>query len=184
MGWWRRDPDLPAAERLYAVLVAQARHPDFYTGLAVPDSVDGRFELLALHLFLVLRRLQKEAGAIAIAQALVDLFVEDMDASLREMGAGDLGVGRRVKTMAQALYGRISAYEAVFANDEEAAAAALRRNLFGTVAEPGPDAASLRAMIAYVRREEEVLAAISTERLAAGTLGFGPPLARSGGRTE
>jgi len=100
------------------------------------------------------------------------------------MGAGDLGVGRRVKTMAQALYGRIAAYEAVFANDEAAAAAAFRRNLFGTVAEPGPDAALLRAMIAYVRREEAALAATSAERLAAGALGFGPPPVRSGERTE
>jgi cytochrome b pre-mRNA-processing protein 3 len=180
MGWWRRDRGREPAERLYAVLVSQARRPEFYVALGVPDTVDGRFELVALHIFLVLRRLRGEAGAAAIAQALVDLFVEDMDASLREMGAGDLGVGRRVRHMAEALYGRIAAYDAVAASDQQTAVAALRRNLFGTVPEPGPEAVALRAMTAYVRREQAALAAMPTDRLVAGRVDFGSPPSAGG----
>ncbi len=150
-GWLRSDPAREAARRLYAAAVAQARRPEFYAGLGVPDSLDGRFELVALHIFLVLRRLKSHGDAGATGQELVDLFVADMDASLREMGAGDLGVGRRVKAMVQALYGRIAAYEAGLAGPHEGLEAALRRNLFGTAPEPG--GAVLAALASYVRRE-------------------------------
>ena len=139
MPWLRPDPARHAAEELYAVVVAQARRPEFYRDLGVPDTVDGRFELVALHTFLALRRLRSKANAAGARQALVEVFVDDMDASLREMGAGDLGVGRRVKTMAQALYGRIAAYEAGLAGSEQALVEALRRNVFGTAAGPGPN---------------------------------------------
>lgn len=149
--WLRSDPAREAARRLYGAAVAQARRPEFYAGLGVPDSLDGRFELVALHLFLVLRRLKSHPDAGAVGQELVDLFVADMDASLREMGAGDLGVGRRVKAMVQALYGRIAAYEAGLAGPREGLEAALRRNLFGTASEP--DGAILAVLAAYVRRE-------------------------------
>ena len=169
MRWSRPDPARKAAEGLYAALVAQARRPEFYARLGVPDSLDGRFEMVALHTFLVLRRLKSDAQASEARQALVDLFVEDMDANLREMGAGDLGVGRRVKAMAQALYGRIAAYEAGLAGPQEALAGALRRNLFGTAAEPGPDPPVLDGLAAYVRRESAGLA------LTPEGLRFGPP---------
>lgn len=169
MRWLRSDPARKTAAGLYAALVAQARRPEFYTRLGVPDSLDGRFELVALHAFLVLRRLKSDAEGAAAGQALVDLFVEDMDASLREMGAGDLGVGRRVKAMAQALYGRIAAYEAGLAGSEQTLAGALRRNVFGTAAEPGPDPAVLDGLAAYVRREG------TGPALAPEGLRFGPP---------
>ena len=104
----RRD----SARLLYAAVVARAREPVFYTRFRVPDSLDGRFDMIALHAFLVLRRLKEEgADGAALGQALFDVIFSDMDRSLREMGAGDLGVGRRVKRMARGFYGRIAAYD-------------------------------------------------------------------------
>jgi cytochrome b pre-mRNA-processing protein 3 len=164
MSWLRPDPARKEAEAIYAAVVAQARRPEFYADLGVPDTLDGRFELLALHTFLILRRLKTRGESAVASQALVDLFIEDMDSSLRELGAGDLGVGRKVQAMAQALYGRIAAYDAGLAGSGEALEAALRRNLYGTAREPGPEARTLAALAAYVRRES--LGAASS---------FGPP---------
>ena len=150
-----------AARRLYEAAVAQAREPGFYQRLGVPDTVDGRFELLSLHVFLLLRRLKREgeAGA-AVAQALVDLLFVNLDESLREMGAADLGVGKRVKRMASAFYGRIAAYEAGLAGAPEALAAALGRNLYGTVAS---SPAERQAAAAYLQRSVASLEAESVE---------------------
>jgi cytochrome b pre-mRNA-processing protein 3 len=123
-------------------------------------------------MFLALRRLKLDASAADTRQALVDAFVDDMDASLREMGAGDLGVGRRVKAMAQALYGRIAAYEAGLAGSEQALISALRRNVYGTAADPVPDLATLEKLATYVRRESTV------PSQDADGLRFGPPPGR------
>jgi len=172
MPWLRPDPARQTAEQLYAALVAQARCPEFYSALRVPDTLDGRFELVALHMFLALRRLKLDASAADTRQALVDAFIDDMDASLREMGAGDLGVGRRVKAMAQALYGRIAAYEAGLAGSEQALISALRRNVYGTAADPVPDLATLEKLATYVRRESTV------PSQDADGLRFGPPPGR------
>jgi cytochrome b pre-mRNA-processing protein 3 len=169
----RRGAPQQAADALYAALVAQARRPDFYARLGVPDTLDGRFEMIALHAFLMLRRLKGEAGTAPLAQALADRFVEDMDASLREMGAGDLGVGRRVRTMAQALYGRIGAYAAALEGEESALAEALKRNVYRT-RPGGPEAGALAELAAYVRAEAERLAATPSAELAQGRLRLGP----------
>jgi cytochrome b pre-mRNA-processing protein 3 len=171
MNWLRADPVQKRAEELYAAVVAQARRPEFYARLGVPDSLDGRFELIALHLFLALRRL-KAAGEGEAGQALVDRFVADMDASLREMGAGDLGVGRRVKAMAQGLYGRIAAYEDGLAQPGGRLEEALRRNLYGTA--PEPDAAVLGLVADYVRAES------AGPALGSPGLRFGPPPSPAG----
>ncbi|MEJ0067455.1 MAG: ubiquinol-cytochrome C chaperone family protein [Pseudomonadota bacterium] len=98
---------------LYAQLIEQARTPAFYGALGVPDSLDGRYEMIALHAFIALRRLRRDGGATeTFAQALFDAMFADMDRSLREIGVSDLSVGKRVKEMARGLYGRIAAYEA------------------------------------------------------------------------
>ena len=167
--WLRPDPARAVAADLYAAAVAQARRPEFYSRLGVPDTLDGRFELVALHLFLILRGLRGKVQAQELGQALVDRFVEDMDASLRELGAGDLGVGRKVKAMGQALYGRIAAYESGLEGPAGTLEAALRRNLFGTVQAPEPDARVLGAIAAYMRRESAGAAP------TAGGWRFGPP---------
>jgi cytochrome b pre-mRNA-processing protein 3 len=165
---FKRDPHETEATRLYDAIVRQARRPDFYQGGGVPDSIDGRFELIALHAYLVLRRLRAAGGAAEpLAQALVDVLFADLDASLREMGAGDLGVGKRVKRMATAFYGRIGAYET--SENKGAMEQALMRNLFGTVT---PQAAQLAAMTGYVETALAQLANQPLPEIMAARLNF------------
>ena len=115
------------AEALYGAIVAAARQPGFYRDWAVPDTVEGRFEMMVLHMYLVLERLKPEPEPFR--QTLTDLFFSDMDRSLREMGAGDLGVGKKVRKMAEAFFGRVAAY-AKSTNANELAEA-LKRNVYG-----------------------------------------------------
>ena len=169
---FRRNPHRDAAEHAYAGVVAQARRPEFFTGCGVPDTLDGRFELVCLHAFLYLRRLKGEAAAVAVSQEFFDAMFADFDRSLREIGTGDLSVGRQVNRMAEAFYGRIHAYEEGLAGDGAALAAALSRNLYGT-APASSD--RLARMIAYVRREAERLASEPVAALIGGNFTFGPP---------
>jgi cytochrome b pre-mRNA-processing protein 3 len=168
---FRRDPRRAAVDAAYGRIVQRSREPRFYAGWGVPDTLDGRFELLALHAFLVLHRLRGEGEAAAgFAQAVFDTLFADIDRGLREMGVGDLGVGRRVKDMAKAFYGRITAYEKGLI-DDGALAAGLRRNLFGTV-EPGPPQLALAA--AYLKRQAAALQAQPLASLLAGKVDFAP----------
>ena len=170
---FRRKPNDTESRALYEAIVAQARRTEFYSALDVPDTIDGRFEMIALHVFLVLHRLKRDhPGSADLAQSLFDTMFLDMDYSLRELGAGDLGVGRRVKQMAKGLYGRIAAYEAGLDGTEEELEAALRRNLYGTV-DTAP--ANLRAVAAYMRRQAAVLGRHSTAELGSGELMFEDP---------
>ncbi|MBV9965617.1 MAG: ubiquinol-cytochrome C chaperone, partial [Alphaproteobacteria bacterium] len=109
---FRRNPLQKAAELAYCRIIEQARQPVFFAEIGVPDTIDGRFELICLHAFLFLHRLKGEtARAAELGQRVFDAMFADFDRSLREMGTGDLSVGRQVKRMAQAFYGRIDAYE-------------------------------------------------------------------------
>jgi cytochrome b pre-mRNA-processing protein 3 len=165
------DPMLAPARAIHGAIIAQARHPAFYLSGGVPDSIDGRFEMATLHSFLVLRRLRGEGKAAKdLSQALVDAFFADMDASLREMGAGDLGVGKRVKGLATAFYGRLAAYEG--AAGESDLAEALRRNLFGTVA---PSPSELAAMVRYVGAASVALRQQSLDEITVARLAFPAP---------
>ena len=168
---FRRTTDRDAARDLYGVIVNQARQPGFYAEMGVPDTVDGRFEMICLHAFLVLRRLRADKSESALSQGLFDTMFEDMDRNLREMGAGDLGVGRRVKAMAKALYGRIAAYDAGLDGDRSTLVESLIRNAYGTV-EPTPDQAGRLAD--YMVRENESLRAVGQAELRAGHIAFGP----------
>ncbi len=170
-GLFRPDPLQEAARELYGRIVAQAREPGFYRDGGVPDSIDGRFDLIVLHVFLVMNRLKDEAEeGSALSQSLFDLLFLDMDRSLREMGVGDIGVGKRVKAMVQAFYGRIAAYDAALSADDEALRAALARNLFGTVE---VETADLTGFCAYIRREAKTLDEQPPESLLKGQMTFG-----------
>jgi cytochrome b pre-mRNA-processing protein 3 len=170
---FRSDPVQRAAASAYGHVVLQARRPEFFVEIGVPDTVDGRFELICLHAFLYLHRLKREQkAAAAVGQRFFDLMFADFDRSLREMGTGDLSVGREVRRMAEAFYGRIAAYEAGLAADDATLQAALARNLFGT-ADATPS--GLAAMAAYLRREAANLAAQDTRHLLTGELTFGLP---------
>lgn len=100
------------AHALYVMIVRQSRLPVFYENYEVQDTPEGRFDLLAIHTYLVLRRLQQERDRTAeLSQALFDLMFADLDQNLREMSYGDTGVAKRVKKMAEAFYGRVKAYD-------------------------------------------------------------------------
>ncbi len=111
------------------MIVAQARLPAFYERFGVPDTVNGRFDMVLLHLWLVLRRLRTGTEGTALAQALFDHFCSDMDDNLREMGVGDLSVPKRMVKFAEAFYGRTAAYDAALKADGSELAQALARNV-------------------------------------------------------
>jgi len=168
-----KRPGEAVAASLYRSVVAQARQPVFYADFGVPDSVDGRFELLALHMFFVLHRLKSgDAAAAELAQVLFDTMFGDMDQTLREMGAGDLGVGKRVRAMAEGLYGRMAAYEAGLAGDDATLAAALRRNLYGTVQGAGPSDDVVSKLCIYLRAAVRHFGGQDQTRIAQGEITF------------
>ena len=110
-------PDTISA--LYGTIVAQARMPCFYHDYAVADTVNGRFDLIVLHLALVLDRLAGEPALRDLGQGLFDRFCRDMDDNLREMGIGDLKVPKEMRRMGEAFYGRAQAYRAALAAADE-----------------------------------------------------------------
>jgi cytochrome b pre-mRNA-processing protein 3 len=170
---FRRRSVENAADHLYAAAVRQARQPEFYAALGVADSLDGRFDLLALHVFLLLHRLGRgERAARAVSQAVFDLMFADMDRSLRELGVSDVAVGGRVKAMARAFYGRVAAYGAGL-TDSPALADALARNLYRGVP---VDGAHLAAMVAYVERQAAALAAQDLAELEEGRVRLDAPI--------
>ena len=170
---FRRSPIRDAAERAYAAVVAQARRPEFFTALGVPDTLDGRFELICLHAFLYLRRLKgAEPPAAEVAQLFIDSMFADFDRSLREIGTGDLSVGRQIKRMAEAFYGRVRAYDNGLAADDGALGSALARNVYGTAIASEEQLAQLAA---YLRRELANLAKQPTLALIAGIIEFCSP---------
>jgi cytochrome b pre-mRNA-processing protein 3 len=152
------------AARLEAQLVARARDPYFFRVLNVPDTVDGRFDMVALHGWMVLEGL-KIAGMDSAAQALTDTLFVSFDEALREQGTGDMGMGRRMKAIANAFFGRLAAYSG--AHDKAALAGALAKNVWrgGTV--------DMRAdlLADYVA---DARAYLGRSNLAAGELDFGP----------
>lgn len=163
-----------AAESLYAAVMAQARHPAFYRDFGVPDTVDGRFDLLALHGCLLLARLDGEGdrrGRI-VAQAFFDALFRAADRGLRQAGVGDLGVPSHVKRMMKAFKGRYAAYIPALA-DRKALEQALRRNLFGTVQDP--DTRPVAALAAYIDETYKFLLKQDIEDIYSGSVLFVEP---------
>ncbi len=178
---FRQDPADQAVVPLYLRLVERSRDPEFYLRFGVPDTLDGRFDMLVLHAFIVLERLSGQDGEGALVQSLIDRLFADMDVTLREMGVGDLSVGKKVKQMAEAFYGRSRAYrEALASSDDVALEEALRRNVYRSAE---PSASECAALAAYVRRECAAMAEQPVETLldAAGPF-FGPVVAPGQGR--
>lgn len=115
---------------LYGAAVAAARTPFFYADLNVPDTLDGRFDLVGIHAFLLIRRLSMEKVGIPVSQALFDAMFNDMDVNLREIGVGDLSVGKKVRAMWEAFHGRAHAYAEAMKIGPESLADALERNIW------------------------------------------------------
>jgi cytochrome b pre-mRNA-processing protein 3 len=160
-------------DRLYGAIVAQARLPVFYRSMAVPDTVEGRFDLLVLHVHLLFRRLAPSGEPNRkIAQAMFDRFLADMDASLRELGVGDLAVPKRMRSMGEAFYGRAAVYDAALAESgDQALAAALQKNVYGNTG----DASNSESLAKYVRKAAGALAQQDTAIIASGTVEFPGP---------
>ncbi len=163
-----------AAKGLYRTLVRQARRPLFYSEWAVPDTPEGRYNMIMIHAFLLLHRLKRDGYATKdISQAVFDLMFEDMDKNLREMGAGDMGVVYRIKDMAKAFYGRIAAYEDGLNRDDLFLEDAIKRNVYRN----SPVAHDQNVQLCnYIRREADRLAGQSTGELLNGKLIFSNPL--------
>lgn len=146
-------------DALYGMIVAQARTPSFYRDFAVPDTVEGRFDMIVLHLVLAGRRLDGESGA-AFGEQLFDMFCRDLDDNLREMGVGDQAVPKRMRRFGEEFYGRQKAYRAALAvSGDHVLAQALARNIFGQTDIDG----RAEALARYVRATMKCLDAASKD---------------------
>ena len=168
-----RKPRLaPSAtiEAIYGMIVTQAREPLFYRDLGVPDTVNGRFDLVLLHLWLVLRRLKAVGSGTAPSQALFDHFCNDMDDNLREMGVGDLAVPRRMQAFGEAFYGRTAAYDMALTDSREALAGAICKNVLN-----GENMEAARQLAAYAEAAMAKLAELDDAALLNGDWRFPVP---------
>lgn len=162
-GWFRKDQTQSQAETLFEGLNEQSRRPEFYERAGAPDTVEGRFEVLALHIFLIIRRLKRDAPASdRLSAAIQEVFFRRLDDALRELGVGDLSIGRKIRGLAEAFYGRASAYEKAMSDgDGDALSAALARNVFESA-----DAARASPLADYLVKADQKLAAAPAHDLA------------------
>ena len=195
----QRARERDQALSLYVASVEQARRPGFYTDCGIADTLDGRFDLIVLHVYLVVRTLRPagEQGK-RLADLIFKIMMDDMDMNLREMGVGDLSVGKRVKAMARAFYGRAAAYDAALdgevapgaavedgtekgtekgteegteEGDKTGLEAALSRNIYGAET---PDSGQLARLSEYVRRALVALERQPADTLLTGAVAFPP----------
>jgi len=171
LNWLKtRSEDRCKAKDLYGAIVTAARQPAFYSDCGVEDTPEGRYEMIALHLFLILERLRGAGTAVdRVAQRVMEAFVTDMDDSMREMGVGDLSVGKKVKRSAAGLYERFRAYRQAMAASQDA--------LAGQIAEFVPGRADgqridVAALAAYMTASTQVLKAMELEDVTSGKVRF------------
>jgi cytochrome b pre-mRNA-processing protein 3 len=153
-------------EAVYSAIVTAARQRHFYADWGVPDTVDGRFDMIVVHLFLVLERLRMEKVHEEVSQDLTDFFYQDMDRSLREMGVGDLSVGKKVRKMAEACYGRLMAYSKAIGRDDDELEQTVARNVYAGSMH-GENAAKLTA---WMRKAHAAMREQPAERIIAGVI--------------
>ena len=165
-----RTPSRGTIEAIYSMIVTQAREPLFYRDLGVPDTVNGRFDLLVLHLWMVLRRMRPMDGAAGLAQALFDRFCDDMDGNLREMGVGDVTVPKRMRAFGGAFYGRVAAYDLALGAGREPLAEALCKNVLN-----GERIDRARQLAAYAETALAQLAGLDETTLLGGSWTFPSP---------
>jgi len=160
---FRQRPDERQGDALYALAVAQARQPAFYTALGVTDQIDARFELYTLHVLILFLRLKQdgERGEVA-AQKLFDTYISSLDNTLRELGVGDVSVGKKMRKLGESLYGRMNAYEGPLrAEDVDALAASLAKNVYESA-----DAVTAQALARYAVTSRQNLATQSFETVS------------------
>jgi len=168
-----RRSEKSAARRLYDEAVAQGRRPALYSRLGAPDTVEGRFEILTAHVILLIDRLRgDEPRAVHLRQALFDVYVSDLDGALREMSVGDLAVGRRMKKLGEAFYGRARAYDAAF---RELPDLTMLEDVIARTILDGISSADPSPLAAYIARRREGLAAREMASLLEGSAGWPAP---------
>ena len=166
---FRKRASDAAVFAVYNAIVAQSRLPKFYADWSVPDTVTGRFDTISLHLALVFRRLRSERPQDKLfSQAVFDLFFKDMDRSLREMGAGDLSVPKKIQKMGNIFFGLLASLnEAMDRKDLLALEAALTRNMFD-----GKPTPTIRAFADYLTAQDHALAAQTADAIINGSIKF------------
>ena len=171
------------APYLYTAAVEAARAPAFYRDLHVADTIEGRYEMIVLHVVVLLRRLRAAGpGQGRLAQAVVDYMASDLDRSIRELGVGDLSVGKFMKRLGEGLYGRAKAYDAALdMNDEAELEQALLRNIYD--GEEPPEGVLAR-VARYVTTQQDHLATQRIDRIASGEIDFNEPADLSSGNDE
>jgi cytochrome b pre-mRNA-processing protein 3 len=170
---FRPSPLREVGRALYARVVEQSRAPGLYETLRAPDTVEGRFEIYSLHVVLLLDRLQVAGPAAKdVSQALFDTYVKSLDDALREMGVGDLSVGKKMRKLGEAFFGRVKNYHAAFTAlpDQGPLDALLARTVYD-----GVEAAPVAALAAYVASQRAHLASQPTETFIGGRVGWLAP---------
>ncbi len=169
---FRPRPALAAGQGLYGLAVEQSRKPELYIALGAPDTVEGRFEIYSLHVVLLLDRLRGHSElATDVSQVIFDTYAKGLDNALREMGVGDLSVGRKMRKLGEAFYGRCKSYEKAFAAlpEEAPLRALLERTVYAEA-----DTAPVVLLISYLLGQRAALAGQPIERLLAGTVEWAP----------
>jgi cytochrome b pre-mRNA-processing protein 3 len=165
----RKRAEQAAAERIYAAAVDAARRPELYLEYGVPDTLQGRFEVLALHLFPILHRLMHDPGDDPhLARLVSEVLVSNMDGTFREMGVSDTVVPKRMKTFYRSFAGRITAYTKALDDGRDALAAAIDRNVFAD----GGEHRRADALARYLRASIETMRAADLNDLRRGKLPF------------
>lgn len=164
---FKKKPDASNVHAIYADIVTQARQKVFYADWAVPDTVTGRFDMISLHLCLVFRRLKtSRADDREFSQALFDLFFKDMDHSLRELGAGDMAVPKRIQKMGELLFGLLASItETLDKKDQAALQDALSRNIYS-----GEKIPEVENLAHYVMQMDRDLKTQDVEAILSGNL--------------
>lgn len=159
--WFRKDQTQSQAETLFEALNEAARSPFLYAEAGAPDTIKGRFEILAVHIFLAMRRLRRDAPASdRLSAALQEVFFRRLDDALRELGVGDLSIGRKIRGLAEAFYGRAAAYDKALAEGPEAVASAIARNVFESA-----DKGIARLLADYALKADHHLSAAHADEL-------------------
>lgn len=168
---WGRGKTGDTAHILFGEVVDAARQSKFYEDYQVADDLDGRFDMISLHLVLLLDRLDKISSsrrAERLKRYVQEIFFDNLDLSLREMGVGDLSVGKKIKDMAEAFYGRREAYlKALGQGDDTILEETLLRNLYR-----GTPAANVAGLVCYVKEQQTNLAGQQDQGILAGTINF------------
>lgn len=175
---FKRRRDDAAANALYLALVEQSRQPVFYRDLGVADTLEGRYDMIILHAYILFRRLgrDKNQGLRELSQQTFDFMFTDLDQNLREMGVTDMAIGKRVTRMAEAFYGRTAAYDKALTQGGRALQEALGRNLYQGVAAPSEVE---DRMAAYVLTQMEHMDGQGDQDLLVGKVTFHLPDART-----